>query len=145
MKRNMVHMFLPHAFTALVDSVCIFNMLPVCCAAIIFKIFQNIAFSPSWACIIVLYHVFFLVCVCVCFCGALLWLRSCLALLPRLQIWLYDLAQKGESRVCTSTCVFSLLRASQSAHLENRGWIHHKIPMQDTGATSAWLQPIHML
>ena len=47
MKRNMAHMFLPHAFIALVDSVCIFNMLPVCCAAIIFKSFQNMAFSPS--------------------------------------------------------------------------------------------------
>lgn len=144
MKRNMVHMFLPHAFIALVDSVCIFNMLPVCCAAIIFKIFQNIAF-PLLELVSLYCIMYFFWCVCVCFCGALLWLRSCLALLPRLQIWLYDLAQKGESRVCTSTCVFSLLRASQSAHLENRGWIHHKIPMQDTGATSAWLQPIHML
>ena len=65
MKRNMAYMFLPHAFIALVDSVCIFNMLPVCCAAIIFKTFQNIAFSHSWACMIVLYHVFFFgVCVC---------------------------------------------------------------------------------
>lgn len=29
--------------------------------------------------------------------------------------------RKVKSRVCTSTCVFSLLRASQRAHLENRG------------------------
>ena len=51
---------------SLVDSVCNFNMLPVCCAAIIFKTCQNTAFSHSWACIIVLYHCitsFFLVCV----------------------------------------------------------------------------------
>ena len=113
----MAYMFLSHAFIALVDSVCIFNMLPVCCAAIIFKTFQNIAFSHSWACMIVLYHVFFFgVCVCVCFCGALLWLRSCLALLPRLQIWLYDLAQKGQiACMYVNLCVFFAQSLSERA------------------------------
>ena len=57
-----------------------------------FKTFQNMAFSPSWACIIVLYHVFFLACVFV---------------LPRLQIWLYDLAQKGQiACMYVNLCVF---------------------------------------
>ena len=67
MNRNIAHVFLPHAFIALVDSVCILKMLPVCCAAIVFNTFQNVAFSPPSVCIIVLYHVFFVrVCVCAC-------------------------------------------------------------------------------
>ena len=57
-------MFLPHAFIALVDFVCILKMLPVYCAVIVFNTCQNVAFSPPSVCIIVLYH--FFVCVCAC-------------------------------------------------------------------------------
>ena len=92
MNGNIAHVFLPHAFIALVESLCILKMLPVCCAAIVFNTFQNVAFSPPSVCIIVLYH-FFFVCVRVCFC--LPWLRSGLVLLPRLQIGLYNLVHEG--------------------------------------------------